>query len=134
MARIGYVIVSEDVYGSDRELIIKNPLNSISPYSLPGNFSFVIAFSIIDLIRDTSYHLTIELKDPNKKDVIQKQELDFSYNPPPQVAEKVKSGAMNLAFNNVVFKQEGIHTLTVSVTGGNSHSIEILVHPSGDKE
>lgn len=131
MPKIGYLIISEDVFGGEKEMIVKNPYNAIAPYALPGNFSFVVAFSILDLEPRKLYKLTIELLDPNGNHVIPKQDMNFDYAPPEGIVPKIHAGAVNLSFNNVIFRVPGTHTFSVSIDG-NAKSLEMPVFASGE--
>ncbi|MGG3232579.1 hypothetical protein ABEP17_03535 [Priestia flexa] len=136
MARVGYVIVCEDIF-NDKEMIIKNPYNAITPYSVPGNFSFVLGFSLLELQINVPYKLKIEIHDEEGELVIPTQELDFKFSPPTdqQVQNTmnsgpVNSGSINMDFNNIVFKKSGFHSFSVTVNNEHTNEIQIPVRAS----
>jgi hypothetical protein len=126
MAMIGYLIVCEDVYG-EGDIVIKKPYSAISPYSIPGNFSFVISFSLIDLKENVSYKLNLEIIDPEGT-IMLGQNIEFDVSPQ---AESFTSGVLNIKFNNVVFKKKGLHTFKITIDNGHSNQVIIPVTPSG---
>ena len=131
MAEIGYIIVCEDVFNNDgREFIIKKPYNVFNPYSVPGNFSFVLSFSLFELEVETEYKLKIMVIEPDGSDLIN-QNIDFQFTPPKN--EKVHSGTLNLKFNNVLFRKEGIHKFQISIDG-ETKELLVPVVPSGQME
>lgn len=127
MAKVGYIIVCEDVFNNP-DLIIKKPYNAITPYSVPGNFSFVIAFSINELKKNTKYKLKLEIIDPDESNLI-KEELDFEFTPKDD--DLFSSGQINLKFNNVLFNKAGDHIFKVTVDDESTNKIVIPVYPIG---
>ncbi|WP_433957005.1 DUF6941 family protein [Cytobacillus horneckiae] len=131
MAKIGYVIVCEEVFNDNGDAIIKKPYNVITPYSIPGNFSLVLAFSMFDLETNIQYKLNIEIIQPDNTTLIE-QIMDFDFSPPPeQISNSLASGGINLKFNNILFKQEGMHTFKITINGQSFNEIMIPVYPSG---
>lgn len=131
LAKVGYVVVCEDVF-NDGEVFLKKPYNVITPYSVPGNFSFVLAFSMFELETDVKYKLRVEVIQPSKTNLIE-QEMDFEFTPPKdqEVTEPPTSGGVNLKFNNVIFKQPGIHTFKVTINGQSTGKLMVPVFASG---
>ncbi|MFP7483397.1 hypothetical protein SFC65_04490 [Priestia filamentosa] len=131
MAKIGYLLLCEDVY-KEKELIIKKPYNTIAPISIPGNFSFVMVFSVIELEEKEDYSVEIKGQDPNGKNIIEPQNIDFSLPSDERFKDRpIGSASFNLTYTNTVFEVEGTYTFTVTVNGKNSKTAEIPVHPAG---
>ncbi|MEQ7806145.1 DUF6941 family protein [Priestia aryabhattai] len=131
MAKISSIIVSEDTFRNENELIIKNPYISIIPYAVPGNFSFVLTFSMIELAPSTSYSVEITIKNPHGENIREPGKVDFDFEPTAE-EEKVSkhTASLSLNFKNVVFKEEGIHNFCVELKGHNQKELEIPVYSS----
>lgn len=132
MARLGYIMVCEDVGGQGDNMFITKPFNVITPYSVPGNFSFVVSFALIDLTPGKNHQLLLEVKDPDDDNLIT-QTFDFEFSPPNtgEKKEKIASGVINLKFNNVVFQKTGDHVFKVTVDNSSSNKLTIPVFSSG---
>ena len=128
MAKISSIIVSEDTFRDVHEMIIKNPYTVITPYAVPGNFSFVLTFSMIDLQPGQSYSVEISIKNPNGEDIREPGKVDFDFLPTSEETKKsMHSASLSLNFKNVIFKEEGIHTFHVKLEGHNHKELEIPV-------
>ncbi|MEK5108603.1 hypothetical protein MHI57_18175 [Cytobacillus sp. FSL K6-0129] len=129
MAKVGYIVVCEEVFNDRGDVTLRKPYNVITPYSVPGNFSFVLAFSMFDLKVKVQYKLKIEITQPTGSNLIE-EVLDFDFTPPDE-SDPLASGAVNLKFNNILFKQEGIHTFRVTINDQTTSKLMIPVLPSG---
>ncbi|WP_163070817.1 DUF6941 family protein [Priestia flexa] len=128
MAKISSIIVSEDTFNNENEMIIKNPYTIITPYAVPGNFSFVLTFSMIELQPGTSYSLEINIQNPHGENIREPGIIDFDYQPSPEEKTRSRdSASLSLNFKNVVFKEEGLHTFYVELKGHNRKELEIPV-------
>lgn len=131
MAKVGYIIVSEDVIGDGNEMVIRKPYNIISPYSVPGNFSFVLSCSLIELNVNETYKMKIQIIEPDESSILVNQEFDFQFSPPPGEVGIVQSGTLNLKFNNIIFNKIGTHTFKVTINDKFSNKTLVPVLPSG---
>lgn len=128
MAKIGYFVVCEAVFGSGNEMIIKNPYEAITPLSIPGNYSFAMAFSLLNLTKNRKYILNFKIVDPNGKE-ISNHKIDFDFMPPEEIEDSISSGSMTVNFNNVEFYVQGPHKFIISVNDDSTKEIEIMVFP-----
>lgn len=130
MPEVGYIVVCEEVYtGKDHsETIIKKPLTAITPYSVPGMFSFMLAFSLYDL-NDGPHKVEVFFKTPNEE-IILNQVLDFEFEAGSD--DKFKDVTLNLKYNNTVFKQTGMHKVEVILNDKYKNRLLIPVLPLGE--
>lgn len=129
MAKIGYLVVCQEVgEGPNRGLMISHPYPAITPLSIPGNYSFVVAFSLYDLKAGTKYDLTVDIKDPNGT-IINHGNFNFTFDEGPD--GQTPYGEMNMSFPNFPFRIPGLYTIDVAVSPDAKKQIEIPVHISG---
>ncbi|WP_017726786.1 DUF6941 family protein [Halalkalibacterium ligniniphilum] len=128
MWKIGYLILCEEIITtSDQKSII--PLVGLNPISIPGNFSFRIAFSLFSTDKNPSRHniIRVVLKDPSGKTVKDTNEIKFEI-PEPEITNgrAVKAGEADLGFNNIVLPVEGTYQVVVTVNG-ETKTLEVPV-------
>lgn len=128
MIQIGYLILCEDVIQDHNSILLRKPHAQISPISIPGNYSFRVAFSLFNVdseIFGKENTIRIAMKSPNDKIVFDSKEIkiqtDLSKKPDGARIEIVEADA---ALNNVEFFDEGVYTLTLLV---NNSSKELKI-------
>lgn len=129
MPKVGYLLVCQEATaGPDGVLIIRQPFPAITPLSIPGNYTFSLAFALYDLKTDTQYDLAMIVKDPSGKEII-KNNFNFSFSEDP--SNKVPYGEMNVTFPNFPFMVPGLYSVEVGVVGDVFKKLELPVHAAG---
>lgn len=130
MLQIGYMIICEDVVVNRNQLLIKKPLPILTPLSLPGNFSFKVAFSLHNLNKEDfgkENNIQLVIKDDEGSIVFDTGELklqtDANQKPKDSTVEIAEA---DIGINNVDLFKEGIYTLTLKVNN-NSKDLKIPV-------
>lgn len=136
MLRIGYIVICEDVIREPEQgrLHIRNPMPALTPLSLPGNFSFKVAFSLHNIIesdRGKVNNLRIVFKDPNGKVIIDTQELKMIQDDDRKHAI-IEVAEVDLSMNNIELYETGLYTLILNVNG-ETKELEIPVLERSNK-
>ncbi len=126
MAKIGYLLLCEDVIGNQNEMSIHKPYVALSPLSIPGNYSFTIAFSLFDLKENSKYELKITMVTPSGT-VVLNDNFEFEFTVPEGVTRKVPYGQMNIGFPNFPLREKGIYELTLMINDESSKTLEVPV-------
>lgn len=130
MLQIGYMIICEDIVINRDQLLIKKPLPILAPLSLPGNFSFKVAFSLHNLNKEDfgkENNVQLVFKDDEGNIVFDTGELKLqtNINQKPQ-GSTVEIAEADIGINNVDLFKEGIYTLTLKVNN-DSKDLKIPV-------
>ncbi|APC46452.1 hypothetical protein P9246_17675 [Aeribacillus pallidus] len=125
MAKIGFIVVSNDAFNHNGEIIIKKPFASLNPYNIPGEFSFTVSFSMFNLLANKDHNFIVKIISPNGNNVFKTNNINFRFDP----KENVHAAVININFNNVLFKETGIHKISVTIDDENTKEIEIPVFP-----
>lgn len=127
MAKVGFIMFADEVFSSNpvaNELMVKNPKIALTPEYIPGQFSFFVVFSLLDLREGEQYQLEIILTHEESGDeVLKNEQISFNFvkdknNP---VAEKINGSIINIHLNNIVFKKEGLYKFTIKIDGEENH-------------
>ncbi|SDB89420.1 hypothetical protein SAMN05421734_102251 [Pelagirhabdus alkalitolerans] len=119
MLKIGYLLICEDTYEKNGKIMIDKPLPNISPLSLPGNYSFKVAFSLHNFDVETfgsSNKIQITFKDPEGKIIMDTGEKEIRTDLGKQENDSNLEVAQgDLTMNNVELYIKGIYTLTLRI-------------------
>lgn len=131
MLQIGYLIVCEDVIQERDRVLIQKPLPIINPVSIPGNFSFKIAFSMFENLKEddspNDNKLNVRIIDSKGNEIFHSGELIIETNSNELNNDKryrVAEADMNL--NNLELHNEGVHTISLTLNN-NTKTIDIPV-------
>ena len=130
MAKLDSLIICEDIQNIidssngnsfPRPQII-GPLDIISPYSVPGNYSFAIFGSISEVANGTDSKLCITISSPQGVELFKSGELLIK-NPD----NKFPTIKFSFNFRNFLFPENGKYRLDVNVDGNKIDSRDIYV-------
>src|SRR5699024_7573851 len=113
MLQIGYLIICEDITKEQNHVLIQRPLSIIEPINIPGNFSFKIAFSMFENLKDITTKneniLTITFTDPKGNELLNMAPLTIESNPDEHPEDKrMRVGEADVSVNNLELYNEGI--------------------------
>ena len=133
MAKVGFIFFAEEVFNSNphgNELMVKNPKIALIPEFIPGQFSFFVVFSLLDLTEGQKYNLEINFKHVASGEIIlENSNIHFDYvkDNSKLVNSLINGAVVNLHMNNIVIKQEGAYEMVIKIDGNaSSQSIDIL--------
>jgi len=129
MANVGFIVASNEAFNNNGEIIIRKPLPILNPYTIPGYFSFMVSFSMFNLSPKKDHKFIIKIISPNGNDVIKTDNINFRFDPQKEDIENTHVAVINLNFSNVLFKETGIHKISVTIDGENTKEIKIPVFP-----
>lgn len=128
MLQIGYVVICEDVIQDNNQSLIKRPLAALVPLSIPGNYSFKVAFSLHNTNKEDfgkNNTLRLFLSDPDDNIITDTGILNIQTNNPPENSS-VEIAEADVGMNNVEFYKEGIHTLHLNIND-NEKTVKIPI-------
>lgn len=103
-----------------------NPLQVLSPVSLPGNFSFAISCGISGLDRSGEYTVKMVVVDPDNVPVYDTGELKIQLSD-QQVQESSGRLQFNLDLRNIVLTKPGEHSTKVFINNKEAGAYDIEV-------
>ncbi len=109
--------------------VISRPLKSITPYRIPGNFSFSLYCSIEGLDADKKHWLRIEVKDTKNKTILSTSNAEV---PTVPDAAEIPMVEFSVDFRNVVFLEPGNVTATVYVDDEKCSEGTLIVNQRKD--
>jgi len=129
MAKIKNFIYCLNATSDDKIANAMGILLTINPDYMPGNFSFSIFFTIVD-IKEDLHNLKIEFLDPDGEEVIPalKGEIPYKKKEEDNELDSDYSG-VNISANlqNVNLKKNGKYKTVITFDGAKLNEYEILV-------
>lgn len=130
MAKIAWITPTSRVLSNENNrMVLDTPLTQIVLDVVPNNFTFDIAFGIIDLdmSKQNSLNIVIENESTNKPEKILDSTLTIEKNiayTSDNVNEKDKyiEFESSVILNNFKFSLEGIHRITLTIDNNSMHS------------
>lgn len=110
---------------------IVNPLQVLSPISLPGNYSFAISCSIAGFNPQEEIKVRIVFTAPDGSTVDDTGDIEFKAPSIMDSSRKFKGLQLNLDFRNVVFQCAGIYSTKIQIDGETVGEYKIAVE-TGD--
>lgn len=107
-------------------VIIKGISCSLSPDFIPGNFTFAIAFSVLD-IDEGDHDIKIQFVNPQGEVVANVDDIKINYKQENNIPKEWKGINITLSLNNVVLQSEGIYKTIVFFDGENLSEKEIYI-------
>jgi len=125
MAQIGYIIICDEVFeNQNRGFTINNPYVQLTPYSIPGEFSFSLSFSIFDIKPTEQYRILVHLKSP--KEIIWEADINITAK---DEAKNVSHTLMNVPFKNLLLTEEGLYKAIIEVLWDDKKTSKELIFP-----
>lgn len=134
MPNLDFLIVCEDVQNtfepSDVNGSIRitpqivNPLDYISPYSLPGNYSFALFGSISSILEDGT--LSVIIKSPKNEEIFRTGKM--AVKKPDKEFESVK---FSFNIRNFLFMEEGKYNISIFINENKIGNRDIYVRAQG---
>ncbi|MGW9775834.1 hypothetical protein ACUW50_001485 [Staphylococcus sp. 093350072-1] len=130
MAKIAWITPTSRVLSNENNrMVLDTPLTQIVLDVVPNNFTFDIAFGIIDLdmSKQNDLNIVIENESTNKPEKILDSTLTIEKNiayTSDNVNEKDKyiEFESSVILNNFKFPLEGIHRITLTIDNNSMHS------------
>lgn len=130
MAKIAWIIPTGRVLSNENNrMVLDTPLTQIILDVVPNNFTFDIAFGVIDLdiSKQNDLNIVIENESTNKPEKILDSTLTIEKNTAytsDNVDEKDKyiEFESSIILNNFKFPLEGIHRITLTIDNNSMHS------------
>lgn len=122
MASIGFILFADEVFNPNpagNELMIKNPKIALTPEYVPGQFSFFLIFSLLDL-EEKGYKMAFVFRHEETGEVAVAQDslpFDFKKDNPEVLNPNINGTIINLHLNNIILKHEGKYSFTVTLDG-----------------
>lgn len=108
-------------------VIIKGISCSLSPDFIPGNYTFAIAFSVLD-IDEGEHNIKIQFVNPQEEVVANVDDIKIIYvHEKNNIPNKWKGVNVTLSLNNVVIQSEGIYKTIVFFDGEKLNEKEIYI-------
>jgi len=130
MAKIAWITPTSRVLSNENNrMVLDTPLTQIVLDVVPNNFTFDIAFGVIDLdmSKQNDLNIVIENESTNKPEKILDSTLTIEKNiayTSDNVNEKDKyiEFESSVILNNFKFPLEGIHRITLTIDNNSMHS------------
>ncbi|KAA1039106.1 hypothetical protein ERX35_007780 [Macrococcus equipercicus] len=125
MARVAWGAVAKGaINGSNGSIALNEPFTTIQLKNLPNNYSFQLAFGLIEL-EHKRHELNIEIGHECTKDIISSGSISFDLE--PEDANKPVLGDMysTIFLSNIEFKEAGIHYISLKIADSE---LKILLH------
>lgn len=130
MAKIAWITPTSRVLSNENNrMVLDTPLTQIVLDVVPNNFTFDIAFGVIDLdmSKQNDLNIVIENESTNKPEKILDSTLTIEKNiayTSDNVNEKDKyiEFESSVILNNFKFSLEGIHRITLTIDNNSMHS------------
>lgn len=130
MAKIAWITPTSRVLSNENNrMVLDTPLTQIVLDVVPNNFTFDIAFGVIDLdmSKQNDLNIVIENESINKPEKILDSTLTIEKNTAytsDNVDEKDKyiEFESSIILNNFKFPLEGIHRITLTIDNNSMHS------------
>ncbi len=107
---------------------ISNPISNITPYAVPGNYSFSIFVKVENIRCDERHILKIDILDTENKLVMESPNIDISKDTMMIVNEFYAPITVSMDLRNVVIQSLGYFTTKVYLDGKElaSQSLNVL--------
>ena len=119
MAKVSNFIICEDIQNqfvpnTENESLtlqpnIVSPLSSVTPVSIPGNYSFAMFGVLSEYDKNTANEMVISIEDPNGKECFSTSSI--------KIPQAIEGGTDNFSFainlRNFVFKYEGKYKIRI---------------------
>lgn len=113
MARVAWAIIANGTYNNpNNQLVIDNPLPMIGLETFPNNYSFSIAFSLIELYDSRDYNLNIFIGNDNGVKIVEAN-INLIHEYDRAQANDIYVSDINL--NNVRFPSPGLYHLKLTL-------------------
>lgn len=124
LAKVGFIILCDEVFNNQGNITIDKPLTHIAPYTIPGQFSFTLSFSVFNIEPRKENILRVRLISPTNK-IELNMNFDFKYD--DGSTDVVQSTVLNIPFRNFLFTESGLFKFEIDIN--NSEDVKYLDVP-----
>lgn len=129
MLRVTYFLYCKDAVmpPNEKEPHLIGPVHMLNPKFIPSEFSFTIAFGIMDFDYMKENTLSIAFKSPNGEELFQSGAIIVESPPEIKLPPEFVGIQVNLGLKNIPIKEEGIHITEINWNGNIIYENEIPV-------
>lgn len=130
MPYVSYFVYCLNIERNGDSVSIQNPISAITPDYVPGNFSFAVAFSVLDTdVTSSSNTIRLIILDENKQVVADTNETQIARLIPEEspTPDKYRGYNFNMDFRNLQFQHNGLYTTQVYFNHEKIYENEIYV-------
>ena len=111
---------------------IINPLQVLSPYAIPGAFSFAFSFGISEFNTEKNNILSIQFSDPEGTVINDSGPINIPAFPEGvgNLPKDFRSIMLNMDFRNLPIKHSGLYSLVVNMNDEQIGEFKIPAHQS----
>ena len=115
------------------QLVICGPLLTLTPVNLPSTYSFVVSFGVYDINKGDDNRIKIEFKDCHDKIISMNETNQFDLPKEMKNSMQPVGIQVNVEFRNVVLKEEGTYTTTITINGKciGTYPIDVICNKDG---
>jgi len=119
MAELSMFMVFESLRQEEKICTLTNPLAVVQPAVIPGNFSFVISFSLLVVLRQKDHILSASFISPSgeKIELLNDVKVHVAAGQEDLLTRDGNAVCMNLDVRNFLFKEEGFYVFSVVFDG-----------------
>lgn len=105
--------------GESPKIVIDGLLNALTPDFIPGNYSFSIVFSVLNLGKNEEHTVKLSFTDEEKEMLLETEEttLKGGLENKNNIPDEFLGYNVCVDMRNVLFKHEGIYSTKVFVDG-----------------
>lgn len=122
MPKVGWALITSAVFNNqNNQPVLDHPLATIDLFNVPNNYTFSLAFCLINLVEDRKYILKIEIFEPDNEEPLLTGEVGIDHK--LMVPFDKSSFFSDLNMQNFRFNKFGEHKIVFSLDDKESHKI-----------